>query len=304
MPVSVTLPGPWTHRNVSAGGARFHVALAGPEPVPGADATTLVLLLHGFPECWWTWRDVLPALGAAGYRVAAMDLRGFGGSDRPPSGYNLSNLADDAAGVVRALGYQQAVVIGHGLGGQVGWVMAGRHPGVVRALVPVGAPHPAAVRTLRGRFLSGTAVQYATLKLPLLPERTLATSTGMDKLLRSWAGPRTRDRLASQAGYYAALLAQPGAAHSALETLRQVRLGRQTLTALSRPVSVPLMSIQGEVDPVQPAQAYARDTHHVDGRLAQVTIRGVGHFPQEEAPQRLAQALMPFLTEVLPAPGR
>lgn len=302
MPVCVTLPGPWNHRNVSAGGARFHVALAGPEPIPASQAMPLVLLLHGFPECWWTWREVLPALGAAGYRAAAMDLRGFGGSDRPPSGYSLSNLADDVAGVVRALGYREAVVIGHGLGGQVGWVMAGRHPSMVRALVPVSAPHPAALRTLRGRLLSGTAVQYATLKLPIVPERTLSTSTGMEQLLRSWTGPHTRDRVASQAAYYAALLAQPGAAHSALETLRQVRLGRQTLAALSRPVRVPLLSIQGEVDPVQPAQAYARDTHHVDGRLAQVTIRGVGHFPQEEAPERLTQALMPFLTEVV-TPG-
>lgn len=300
MPVSVNLPGPWTHRYVSASGTRFHVALAGPEPLPAREpgaGAPLVLLLHGFPECWWTWREVLPALAQAGYRTAAVDLRGCGGSDRPPSGYDLATLADDVAGVVRALGYERAVVVGHGLGGQLGWVLAGRHREMVAGLVPIGAPHPVAARTLRGRMLSGTAVQYAAFHLPLVPERTLSTAAGMERLLRSWAGPRTRDAAAAAAPYYAELMARPGAARSALEALRQVRLGRHVLSALSAPTTVPVMSVQGQRDPVQPAQAYARDTHHVAGRLAQVTIHDVGHFPQEESPSRLVDVLLPFLLD-------
>ncbi|EGV13355.1 alpha/beta fold hydrolase [Actinomyces sp. oral taxon 175] len=102
MPVDVNRPGPWTHRNLTARGTRFHVALAGPEAPAGAGPLTL--LVHGFPECWWTWRHVIPALAQAGHRVAALDLRGFGGSDRPPSGYDLVTLAQDLAAVVRSLG--------------------------------------------------------------------------------------------------------------------------------------------------------------------------------------------------------
>ena len=125
MPVIVARPGPWTHRDLTAGGTQFHVALAGPEELPspaGPDEPAagaekpLILLVHGFPECWWTWRHVIGPLAEADLRVAAADLRGFGGSDRPPSGYDLATLASDLAAVVRALGHERAVVVGAGLG--------------------------------------------------------------------------------------------------------------------------------------------------------------------------------------------
>ena len=307
MPVTVNRPGPWTHRDLSVGGTRFHLALAGPE-APVADSSDagaqqgrapapLVLLLHGFPECWWTWHETLPRLADAGHRVAAMDLRGFGGSDRPPTGYDLVTLAHDVMGVVRALGHERVVVVGSGLGGQVAWTLAGLSPSTTAAIVPVGAPHPVAVRSLRGRSFSGSALQYLSFKTPVLPERSLSTTAGVERLLRSWAGPRTTSEVAESAGYYAALMARPGAARSALETVRRTRLSRAEAAALSSPVTVPVLSIQGELDPVQPAQAYARDTHHVAGRLHQVTIRGVGHFPHLEAPDVLVEVLLPFLAE-------
>ena len=114
----VEIPGPWQHRHVAANGARFHVAEAGPPHGP------LVLLLHGFPEFWWTWRDQLPALAAAGYRAVAMDLRGYGGSDKTPNGYDPVTLAQDVAGVVKTVGGRPAVLVGHGWGGYVGWATA------------------------------------------------------------------------------------------------------------------------------------------------------------------------------------
>jgi len=258
----------------------------------------MVLLVHGFPECWWTWRHVIGPLADAGHRVAAVDLRGFGGSDRPPSGYDLVTLASDLAAVVRALGHERAVVVGAGLGGQVAWMLASREPATVAAVAPVGAPHPLALRSLRGRIVSGAALQYLWLKTPGLPERSLRTTAGVERLLRSWAGPRTRQAAAEQAGFYAALMARPGAVHSALETVRRTILSHAEATCLDNPVTVPVMSVQGEQDPLQPAQAYARDTHHVAGHLRQVTVRGVGHFPQEEAPDRLIDIILPFLIEI------
>ena len=93
---SVLIDGPWQHRFVSANGARFHVAEQGEGP--------LVLLLHGFPQFWWAWRHQMPALADAGYRVAAMDLRGYGASDKPPRGYDTFTLAADVASVIRSLG--------------------------------------------------------------------------------------------------------------------------------------------------------------------------------------------------------
>ena len=108
--------GPWTHREVSAGGTRFHVAESGSGP--------LVLLLHGFPEFWWSWRHQLPALAAAGFRAVAPDLRGYGASDKPPRGYDVPTLAADVAGLVRALGEREAVVVGHDWGGLLAWASA------------------------------------------------------------------------------------------------------------------------------------------------------------------------------------
>ena len=97
---TLLIDGPWEHRFVAANGARFHVALAGPDE---RDAP-LVVLLHGVPEFWWAWRHQLPALADAGYRVAAMDVRGTGGSDKPPVGYDVPTLAADVAGVIQSLG--------------------------------------------------------------------------------------------------------------------------------------------------------------------------------------------------------
>ncbi|MCX6431896.1 MAG: alpha/beta fold hydrolase, partial [Actinobacteria bacterium] len=89
---AIRAAGPWTHRDVAANGARFHVADIGDGPA--------VVLLHGFPTFWWTWRHQLTALAAAGYRAIAMDLRGYGGSDHPPEGYDPRTLSADIAGVI------------------------------------------------------------------------------------------------------------------------------------------------------------------------------------------------------------
>ena len=298
MPVDVNRPGPWAHRNLTARGTRFHVALAGPEAPAGAGPLTL--LVHGFPECWWTWRHVIPTLAQAGHRVAALDLRGFGGSDRPPSGYDLVTLAQDLAAVVRSLGHERAVVVGAGLGGQIAWALPSLAPDLTTAIVPVGAPHPLALRSLWARALSGPALQYVSLRIPGLAERRLRSRSALEGLLRSWAGPHTREVLAEEAPYYAELLSRPGAARSALEPLRNLVLSRAETAALDKPVTVPVLSVQGELDPVQPAQAYARDTHHVAGNLRQVTVHRSGHFPQEETPAGFVRALLPFLADVAP----
>src|SRR5918992_4221940 len=88
--------GPWAHRFVSANGSRFHVVELGSGP--------LVLLLHGFPEFWWSWRHQLVGLADAGFRAVAVDLRGYGDSDKPPRGYDAWTLAGDVGGLVKDLG--------------------------------------------------------------------------------------------------------------------------------------------------------------------------------------------------------
>ena len=125
-------------RTTTANGISFAHLEAGEGP--------LVLLLHGFPQFWWTWRAQLPALAAAGFRAVAPDLRGYGASDKPPRGYDLPTLAADVAALVRALGERDAVVVGHDWGGLLGWTTAALHPRSVRRLVVLSAPHPRRLR--------------------------------------------------------------------------------------------------------------------------------------------------------------
>ena len=95
---SILVEGPWRHRDVTASGLCFHVAECGPADGP------LVLLLHGFPEFWWSFRHQLVALGDAGFHAVAPDLRGYGATDKPPRGYDAYTLSADIAGLVRATG--------------------------------------------------------------------------------------------------------------------------------------------------------------------------------------------------------
>src|SRR5258708_36004845 len=97
----VYVEGAWTHREVSANGARFHVVELGDGP--------LALFLHGFPQFWWTWREPLTAFADAGYRAVALDLRGLGGSDQPPRGYDPLTATLGVAGVIRAPRESKAV---------------------------------------------------------------------------------------------------------------------------------------------------------------------------------------------------
>jgi pimeloyl-ACP methyl ester carboxylesterase len=113
----------------------MHIAEAGAGP--------LVVLLHGFPELWYSWRHQLPVLAAAGYHAVAPDLRGYGESDIPEEdeGYALSNLAADVVGLLDALGAERAALVGHDWGANIGWACAELYPHRVAALVALSVPY-------------------------------------------------------------------------------------------------------------------------------------------------------------------
>src|SRR5690242_20441096 len=135
---AILVDGPWAHRTIRANGIALHVAELGTGP--------LVLLLHGFPTFWWTWHRQLIDLADAGYRAVAVDLRGYGASDKPPRGYDATTMAADIAQLVTALGEQDAVVVGNDVGGLLAWTMAAQHPTVVRRIAVLGAAHPLRLR--------------------------------------------------------------------------------------------------------------------------------------------------------------
>jgi pimeloyl-ACP methyl ester carboxylesterase len=123
------------HRTISVNGINMHVAEAGQGP--------LVLLLHGFPECWYSWRHQLAALSDAGYHAVAPDQRGYGLTDAPEAveDYDIIHLTDDAAGVVKAMGEEKAVIVGHDWGSGVAWSGALLHPGTFHAVIAMSVPY-------------------------------------------------------------------------------------------------------------------------------------------------------------------
>ena len=120
---------------VETNGIRLRVAKRGTGP--------LVVLVHGFPESWYSWRHQIPALAAAGYRVAAVDVRGYGGSDKPHAieAYAIKEMCADVAGLVESLGEKQAVLIGHDWGAPIVWHTALFFPDKVRAVAGLSVPH-------------------------------------------------------------------------------------------------------------------------------------------------------------------
>ncbi|MDF5754860.1 alpha/beta hydrolase [Spongiactinospora sp. TRM90649] len=289
--------GPWTHRGVHAGGTRFHVVEAGRGP--------LVLLLHGFPQFWWTWRHQLVSLPAAGYRAVAVDLRGYGASDKPPRGYDLPTLAQDAAGLIRALGETGAIVVGHNWGGLLAWTMAALDPKSVRRLVPVAAPHPLRLRRSLVADPFGqlrVTVTRLPYQLPFIPERRLTArgAVRVGRLLERWSGPNGKPGEEVLATYREAF-GIPGVAHCALEYHRW--LGRSQFRpdglryarSMRAPVEAPTLQLHGSLDPcVLPRTAHGSG-RHVSGPYLWRMIDGAGHFPHEERPAEFDAELISWL---------
>jgi pimeloyl-ACP methyl ester carboxylesterase len=293
----VYVGGPWRHRTVSANGAQFHVVEAGDGP--------LVLLLHGFPQLWWTWRHQLVDLAGAGFRVVAADLRGYGGSDKPPRGYDAYTLSADIAGLVRALGERDALIVGHDWGGFLAWTVAALHPGVVRGLAVLGMPHPLRLRAAlatdpRGQLRSSRYV--FGFQTPVYPESLLVADDAafVGRLLRRWSGPawpHTAD-FAEAEPLYRQAMQIPAAAHCALEHYRwlirsTVRpSGWRFAKLLQRPITAPTLHLHGALDPVLLPRTAQGSGRYVAATYEWRLIPGVGHFVQEEAPALVSGELV------------
>lgn len=311
---SVTrIAGPWRHFDVHANGIRFHCV----ESTDGGDSRAesvagasrpLVILLHGFGSFWWSWRHQLR--GLSGARVVAVDLRGYGGSDKPPRGYDGWTLAGDTAGLIRALGHSSATLVGHADGGLVCWATAVLHPRAVRAIALVSSPHPAALRASalgrrdQGRALLPTLLRY---QLPIWPERALTRHNAdlLEHLVRSRASGKwlASEDFSETIAHMRRAIQIPSAAHSALEYQRwavrsQLRSeGWRFMKLMNRPLVVPLLHLRGDADPYVLADPVDRTQRYAPrGRF--VSVSGVGHYAHEEAPDEVNEHLRRFLGQV------
>ncbi|HYN97954.1 MAG TPA: alpha/beta hydrolase [Pilimelia sp.] len=292
----VLVDGPWQHRFVSANGSRFHVAEAGTGP--------LVLFLHGFPEFWWAWHEVLPQVADAGFRAVAVDMRGYGASDKPPRGYDGATLAADVTGLIRALGERSAVLVGAGFGGMVAWTAAAFHPRLVSRLVILGAAHPLRLRAAlfsdpRGQFAS--AAPTLLFQLPRY-EHVLTRNGGalVGDLLHRWGGePWTAGpAYADYALRCREAITIPQVAFCALEAYRWsfrsvLRLrGYRFVKLLQQPIVTPTLHLHGELDTAVLPRTAQGSGRYVIAPYEWHLLAGVGHFPQVEAPDAVVGEIL------------
>ncbi len=164
------LNGTWQHEYITTNGIRLHYVTQGEGP--------LMLMLHGFPEFWYSWRHLIPEF-AKDYKVVALDLRGYNESDKPQqqSAYVMSEFVKDVEGVIKGLGYDRCVLVGHDWGGAIAWNFAYAHPEMLERLIVLNMPHPAkfadGLRTPQQLLRSSYAFFF---QLPVLPELLIQSS--------------------------------------------------------------------------------------------------------------------------------
>ncbi|MBD0346058.1 MAG: alpha/beta hydrolase [Coleofasciculus sp. Co-bin14] len=158
------LEGTWKHEYIVSNGIKLHYVTQGEGP--------LMLMLHGFPEFWYSWRHQIPEF-AKDYKVVALDLRGYNESDKPSeqSAYGMSEFIKDIEGVIQGLGYDRCILVGHDWGGAIAWCFAYAHPEMVERLIVLNIPHPAkfaeGLRNPQQLLRSSYAFFF---QLPVLPE--------------------------------------------------------------------------------------------------------------------------------------
>lgn len=245
-----------THHWVEVNGLRLHCAMAGHPEQP------LMLMLHGFPEFWYAWREPMKAL-ARDYRVVAPDLRGFNLSDKPADvkAYRIGPLIEDIRQLVERLGGGSCILVAHDWGGAVAWNFAARHPSLVSRLVILNAPHNATfVRELCHNPLQQAASHYMLLHRSALAEDLMSRNQHafLSAMLRT-STPDDRWLDAATEARYRKAWAQPGSLTGGLNYYRASPLfpptasERGPLDIVIDPetcrVEMPTLVLWGERDP-------------------------------------------------------
>lgn len=248
-----------------------------------------VLLLHGFPDSSQLWRNQIPALTSAGFRVIAPDLRGFGASDRPEGreAYAVPALVGDVMAVLDELGVAAARVVGHDFGAVVGWSLAAFVPGRVQCFAALSVGHP------NGYFASRRQRELSWYMLLMgfdgVAEEWLPKD-GWSRFRTVFDSPPDFDR-------YVEELSQPGALTAALNLYR-ANIGPQDLISEEQPlppIKCPTLGIWSSADNLCGEEQMKNSANFVEGGWRYERVEGSGHWIPLDAPDRLIELLVPFL---------
>jgi pimeloyl-ACP methyl ester carboxylesterase len=246
-----------------------------------------VLLLHGWPDSALLWRNQIPFLAAHGLRVIAPDLRGFGGSSRPPevAAYALREVVADVTGVLDALGIEAAHVVGHDWGAAVAWLTAVRHPQRVLKLVAISVPHPLAPRSMRQNEMAWYQLLF---QFTGIAEATIQHD--------GWAWLRALSRGDGDFERWVEDLSRPGALSASLNWYRANVAPRMPGPPPKLPpVKAPTLGIWSTNDYYLDGQRMQESGAYVEGPWRYEQITGASHWIPLDAPDELNTLLLEWL---------
>lgn len=284
----------WQHQFVETNRIRLHCVTQG--------EGELVILLHGFPEFWYSWRFQIPAL-ARYFKVVVPDLRGYNESDKPTSGYDLDTLSEDIRGLIDSFGYRRAHIVGHDWGGTIAWHLAQKFPQSLNRLAVLNAAPPQ-------RFLQELVSNLDQLRrswyvlafqVPGLPEWWIQQNL-KEVVKNLFQGQAVRKGAFSteDTQVYQTALSKPGALSAALNYYRQMLSPWNWLKEIShapKPVTAPTLVLWGEEDSLLSHKLTEGLDQLIKAPFQLKLVPHCGHWIQQEVPQTVNRELLTFLRQ-------
>ena len=280
----------WQHDCIHTNGINLHYVTQGEGP--------LMLMLHGFPEFWYSWRKQIPEF-AKDHKVVAIDLRGYNDSDKPTAkeAYVMAEFVADVKGVIEELGYDRCILVGHDWGGAIAWNFAYAYPNLVEKLIILNLPHPA-------KFAEGLRTPQQILRsfymflfqIPIVPEMLIQLDD-YQAIEAAFLGMAVNKAAFTQQDIdaYKDAFAKRGALTAALNYYRNIF--KQGLTSQDWSVlDVPTLMIWGESDTALGKElTYGTETYVRDFQIKY--IPNCSHWVQQEQPQLVNQYIREFILE-------
>lgn len=290
----------WQHQFIQTNQIRLHYVTQG--------EGDLVILLHGFPEFWYSWRYQLPVL-ARHFKVVVPDLRGYNDSDKPDSGYDIDTLSRDIVGLIQNLGYRCAHIVGHDYGGTIACNLAQKFPDYLQNLVLLNAAHPQRLFPELSSNLDQfrRAWCYLAFQVPGLPE--WAIQLNLKQFLQDWfQKPAIRKAAFSSEtlDIYQAALEKRGVLSAALNYYRQLLIPPDWWAAAADslakplPIKVPTLVLWGEDDTLLSPNLALGLERFVQAPFRLKFVPECGHWIQQEVPKLVNRELLDFLRQTAP----
>jgi epoxide hydrolase 4 len=280
----------WQHDFIMSNGIKLHYVTQG--------EGKLMLMLHGFPEFWYSWRHQIPEF-AKDYKVVALDLRGYNESDKPQAleAYNIKELRQDIEGVITGLGYENCILVGHDWGGAIAWNFAYNYPQMVERLIVLNIPHPA-------KLIEGLRIPQQLLKswyifffqLPFFPE-WLLQANDYQFIAEALQGMAIDKNTFNQADIeaYKDAAAKRGALTAMVNYYRNIFQGLlQDSRNEIEELAIPTLMIWGENDAALSKELTYETVKYVRN-LTIKYISNCSHWVQQEQPQLVNQYMREFL---------